>query len=380
MNSTGLPLTLYIHIPFCVRKCPYCDFYSRPGFPVNEVDYVARLLAELKLRRAWLHADPRPLSAIFFGGGTPSTVQADSILTILDGVRALWPLTPDCEITLEANPESCHADKISGWILAGINRVSLGVQALNDARLQRLGRPHTRNMALNALKKLQESGLARLNVDLIHTTPGQTLAEWHQELEEILACGVGHLSCYGLTLEPDTPFHRLAQQGRLILPPEDEALAFFQFTRRFLAAHGYDPYEISNFAKPGQRCRHNVNYWEFGDYLGIGASAHGKWTDPDGQTWRTENARELLGQPFGAPVPIPPDEAGVECLMMGLRLREGVNRERHRWIAGRDVDEALLQELAAQDLLAVDSEQLRLTEAGTPLLDEILLQLTRTNH
>ncbi|MBF0189842.1 MAG: radical SAM family heme chaperone HemW [Magnetococcales bacterium] len=372
-------LSCYIHIPFCVRKCPYCDFYSVPGQPVSETDYLTRLKAELHHRRDGLSHDSRPLRSIFLGGGTPSLLQTGSIQTILEAVRQCWPLEPDCEITLEANPESCLSDKITGWRAAGVNRISLGVQALSDARLKRLGRPHDRAMALAALKRLRQAEFPRINVDLIHGTPGHTLSEWQEELAEACQWKIGHLSCYALTVEPDTPFHRLAQQGQLSLPDDDHALALFQFTRRFLSDHGYLSYEISNFAFPGQECRHNLNYWEFGDYLGLGAGAHGKWTDGSGQTWRTANPADLTAYHTGSvapPIPVDSEEAGLECLMMGMRLQKGMSRARYRQLTGNDPVAHYgekMDTLLQHDLVEVDAEYIRLTSTGTPLLDAILL-------
>ncbi|MBF0215274.1 MAG: radical SAM family heme chaperone HemW [Magnetococcales bacterium] len=377
-------LSCYVHIPFCVRKCPYCDFYSLPGFPVAESAYVTRLIAELRHRRQESLHDHRPLRSIFFGGGTPSVLHADSIAAILKALQEDWPLEPDCEITLEANPESCHPDKIAGWRMAGVNRVSLGIQALDDARLRQLGRPHDRTAALGALDALQRAGIPRINVDLIHGTPDHTLEAWRQELETILRWQVGHLSCYALTVEPETPFHRLAEQGRLCLPDEGQALELFRFTRDFLTERGYRGYEISNFARPGEACRHNLNYWEFGDYLGIGAGAHGKWSDPvDQSTWRSANPADIafyMGQPFAALREISRGEAGLECLMMGLRLQQGMSLTRFAQVAGEAFEvsrKERLERLTGSGYLEIDEarNRVRVTAEGIQWLDEILEQL-----
>lgn len=379
--QAALPLSLYIHIPFCVRKCPYCDFYSLAGSLEKERAYRERLMVELRLRRDWIQEDPRPIHSIFIGGGTPSLLHPETIRQLLQEVENLWTLEPDCEITLEANPESCTADKITGWLEAGINRVSLGVQAVSDQRLHLLGRPHDRAMALDALRLLQQGGVDRINVDLIHTTPGQTWSLWHEELGEVVSRGIDHLSCYALTVEPGTGFARLAGQGNLVLPDEEEALEFFQKTRLFLTDQGFIPYEISNFARPGQECRHNVNYWEFGDYLGIGASAHGKWTDPDDRTWRTVNGADLTGyltQTPGVPEWIPAVSAGMECLMMGLRQWRGLDLERHRQVAGvslwSDKRQTIDNGMAA-GWFALDGSRLRVTESGVRILNALLLEL-----
>ncbi|MBF0416774.1 MAG: radical SAM family heme chaperone HemW [Magnetococcales bacterium] len=381
-ETVATPLTLYIHLPFCIRKCPYCDFHSLPDRLDEASAYVARLIDELRHRRSRLVRDARPLHAIFFGGGTPSLMQSGAILTILDAVRTEWPLEEHCEITLEANPESCHLEKIGAWMEAGVNRVSLGVQALDDHRLRQLGRPHDRDRALRAIDALKASGLTRINMDLIYATPGLSLKAWEVELTEAVALALGHLSCYALTLEEGTPFKRLYDAGRLRLPDEGLGLAFFRFTRQFLAHHGYDPYEISNFAKPGQTCRHNLNYWEYGDYLGIGSGAHGKWQDGAGMIWRWANRTDLTGylcDDFVGLEPLQASEAAMECVMMGLRKAAGMSRGRYRSITGLDLVDARSEQVMAlveAGLVVVELDRVRVTEMGAACLDDIVERLT----
>ncbi|GAB0056559.1 Heme chaperone HemW [Candidatus Magnetaquicoccaceae bacterium FCR-1] len=381
-GQAGIPITLYLHLPFCIRKCPYCDFHSLPDRLGDESAYVARLIEELRHWRSFAHGDGRPLHAIFFGGGTPSLLNPAAIQTILDAVRTLWPLEPGCEITLEANPESCPREKMPIWREAGINRVSLGIQALDDERLRLLGRPHDRERALDAVQGLLEAGFSHLNADLIYATPGQTLEAWEAELREAVGLGLGHLSGYALTLEEGTAFQRRYDAGRMVMPDEGLALEFLGFTRRFLAGHGYDPYEVSNFAKPGQACRHNRNYWAYGDYLGIGSGAHGKWRDEAGVTWRWANSTDLTGYlhgSFATPEPLSRREVGMECVMMGLRMAVGVDRAGYRALTGVDLVEARgarVWELVEAGLLEVDEARVRVTEAGVACLDAIVERLT----
>ncbi|MBF0126290.1 MAG: radical SAM family heme chaperone HemW [Magnetococcales bacterium] len=368
-----MSLALYLHIPFCVRKCPYCDFYSLVDARADQTRYATALLRELAYYRALL--PEREIHSIHMGGGTPSILQGEVIVALLEGVRRSWRLSGACEITLEANPESFSLSKLALWKQAGVNRLSIGVQALDDDRLQRLQRPHDVALAWKVLEAALVS-MDRVSVDLIYGTPGHRLAEWRRELEAVVATGIGHVSCYGLTLEPGTAFHRRG----LTLPGEEESVELFRWTRSFLAERGLSPYEISNFARPGQESRHNLTYWEYGDYLGIGAAAHGKWTLEDGTLWRSENPRDLrryltvggLRRDLGR------EEAGRECLMMGLRLTQGLSRRRYQAITGRDLvdDQAeTVGRLQAFHLLQVDSERVSLTEEGVPLADAITREL-----
>ncbi|MEO5333169.1 MAG: radical SAM family heme chaperone HemW, partial [Magnetococcus sp. YQC-5] len=377
----SVPLSLYIHIPFCVRKCPYCDFYSVAGFPVEESRYIAALIQEVSHYRTVLHEDHRPLSSLFLGGGTPSLLKGETIQTLLDGIRDHWNLTDDCEITLEANPESCIEHKPESWHRAGVNRVSLGVQAVDNTRLKLLQRPHDAKTACKAWKQLK--GFERISLDLIYGTPGQRILDWQRELETVLNWGVNHLSCYALTLERDTPFYQSWMRGELRLPDEEDEMNFFLATREWLAKQGLEGYEISNFARLQQECRHNVNYWEFGDYLGIGAAAHGKWTNLNGEIWRTENPRDWseylsMVEQGSSARRVSAAEAGSECMLMGLRMQRGMSRARYQEITGEDLMVTHASEinlLMTKGLLSVDAKRIRLTDAGMLLGDSVMMEL-----
>ncbi|MBF0462456.1 MAG: radical SAM family heme chaperone HemW [Magnetococcales bacterium] len=391
MQTSLPPLTLYLHIPFCVRKCPYCDFRSSAVAVIPEQAYLSAVKRELTWRRHQLADDPRPLQAIFIGGGTPSRLTAATMAALLDHIRALWPLVADCEITLEANPESATPDKMRDWHRMGIQRLSLGIQAFDAARLRFLERSHDLETARRAIRQAIQVGFAALNLDLIYATPGQTLAGWARELAEAMAWAPRHLSCYALTIEPGTPFFRRRQQSAWLALSEAEEVALFRQTRSQLAQGGWVAYETSNFAQPGFACRHNGNYWSFGDYVGIGTAAHGKWTDAAGQIWRSENPATveaylaILATGGDAP-PHPllrrhrvtPTEAGRECLLMGLRQAVGVERALYQRLTGVDLvhrHAARLAQWQAAGLIQVDDWRVRLTEQGVLLTDTILLEL-----
>lgn len=379
------PLSLYVHIPFCAAKCPYCDFASTVVEVLPERSYLDTLVRELTWYRRRLAAEGRPLHSIFIGGGTPSLLRGETIAALLRHVRALWPLEEGCEITLEANPESATADRMALWRAGGVNRLSLGIQAFDPERLAFLGRIHTVERSERAIAAARDAGFERINLDLIHTTPGQTVRGWREEMERALTWEPGHVSAYQLTLEPGTPFFgRYRSTG-----DEEQALALFEETRRFWADNGLFPYEISNFSRPGQMCRHNLNYWRFGDYLGVGAAAHGKLTGGDGVIRRTVNPAGLgaymaawrapVGEGGGAVLrAVSPEEAGGECWLMGLRLAEGMRRETCRRVTGRDPVEdhgQVVENLLQSGFLTVDSERVALTARGVPVLDAILARL-----
>jgi len=270
------PLALYVHLPWCVRKCPYCDFNSHasPSEP-PEAAYVDALLRDLAQDLTGASAG-RPLVSIFMGGGTPSLFSGGAIARLLDGVRALAELAPDVEITLEANPGTADAASFAAYRAAGVNRLSIGVQSLDAAKLVSLGRIHDPRQARAALRLARAVGFDNVNLDFMYALPGQTLAEAASDLEAAISLEPEHLSYYQLTLEPNTPFHRAPPP----LPDDDLAADMHDQGLERLAAVGYDQYEVSAYARPGQRCRHNLTYWTFGDYLGIGAGAHAKLTDP----------------------------------------------------------------------------------------------------
>ncbi|MEO5363798.1 MAG: radical SAM family heme chaperone HemW [Magnetococcus sp. DMHC-8] len=393
-DDTGLlpPLTLYLHVPFCRRKCPYCDFHSRGTAVVPEARYLAAVRQELQWRRRQWAADVRPLSAIYVGGGTPSLLTSATIAGLLEAIVALWPVTTDCEITLEANPESASLAKMRDWRQMGIRRLSLGVQALDGVRLQFLERPHDLEAARCAIRHALQVDFATVNLDLIYATPGQTPAAWERELAEAMAWQPHHFSCYQLTVEPGTPFAGRSHAAGWQLPDEETAVVLFRQTREQLARGGWQAYETSSFARPGCLCRHNTNYWSFGDYLGIGCAAHGKWTDGAGRIWRSRNPEGVTaymtalehGAATGpAPAwlswqPVTPVEAGREVLLMGLRHAAGVDRRLYQRLTGMD----LVQQHAVRfgqwqeaGWLRVAPQRVCLTDQGMLLLDTLLLAL-----
>jgi putative oxygen-independent coproporphyrinogen III oxidase len=322
------PLALYIHLPWCIRKCPYCDFNSHasPNGP-PESPYVAALLVDLAQDLTGPAAG-RPLVSIFIGGGTPSLFSGAAIARLLDGVRRLVELAPDAEITLEANPGSADAANFAAYRAAGVNRLSIGVQSLDAGRLKALGRIHDPDQAGAAVHMARAAGFDNLNLDLMYALPGQTLGEAAADLDAGIALGPEHLSYYQLTLEPNTPFHRAPPP----LPDDDLAADMHDQGADRLTAAGFGQYEVSAYARPGRRCRHNINYWEFGDYLGVGAGAHAKLTDP--ATGRIErSAKQRHPDAYLAAVPdgafastrrtLDPDDLVLEFALFALRLNAG---------------------------------------------------------
>ncbi|RQW80343.1 MAG: radical SAM family heme chaperone HemW [Methylococcus sp.] len=372
------PLSLYIHIPWCVRKCPYCDFNShRAEAEPPERDYIAALLADLETECA--DAGTRPIESIFIGGGTPSLFSAEAISQLLAGVRQRVTVAADAEITLEANPGTAEAGKFRGFRQAGINRLSIGIQSFNDAQLQRLGRIHGRAEALRAVELARAAGFDNLNLDLMFGLPGQTHADALADLRTAIDLQPEHLSYYQLTLEPNTVFHKYPP--RL---PEDEAIwAVQEAGQALLAEHGYQQYEVSAYARSTRRCRHNLNYWRFGDYLGIGAGAHGKITCMQtGDIQRTAKIRhpqhylDAAGQPErqGTRTGVEPADLRFEFLMNALRLREGFPGSLFRDRTGLDLD-TLEPELSAcltEGLLERQAGFIRCSDTGFNFLDNVL--------
>jgi putative oxygen-independent coproporphyrinogen III oxidase len=325
------PLALYIHVPWCVRKCPYCDFNSHAslGGPPEKA-YVDTLLRDLAQDLTGPAAG-RPLESIFIGGGTPSRFSGGAIARLLDGVRGLTELVPNVEITLEANPGTADAAHFAGYRAAGVNRLSIGVQSLDSDKLLRLGRIHDPGQARDAVRLARDSGFENLNLDLMYALPGQTLAEAEADLEAAIALDPEHLSYYQLTLEPNTPFHRTPPP----LPDDDLAADMHDQGLERLAAAGFAQYEVSAYARPGRRCRHNLTYWTFGDYLGIGAGAHGKLTHPAaGQVVRTAKIRHpdaylsaALDGPFvSRRWTLDAEDLILEFALFALRLNEGFDQ------------------------------------------------------
>ena len=361
---------VYIHWPFCRAKCPYCDFNSHVRETVEQARWRRALLAELDHYTDL--SGPRRVTSIFFGGGTPSLMPAETVAALIERVGARFDLARDAEVTLEANPTSVEAERFAAFRAAGINRVSLGVQALDDAALAFLGRQHSAAESLAAIT-LARRHFARVSFDLIYARPEQSEAAWRAELAAALAEGPTHLSLYQLTIEEGTAFHGAARRGELAVPDEARAAALYETTQALLSEAGLAAYEISNHARPGEESRHNLTYWRYGDYLGIGPGAHGRLT-LEGRKLATRQHRapeawlaavEAEGHAARARVEIGREERLAELLMMGLRLTEGVSRS------------AFERELAESPERLLDSRRSRsLIESGDLVLDDLGLRAT----
>jgi putative oxygen-independent coproporphyrinogen III oxidase len=371
------PLALYIHWPFCVSKCPYCDFNSHVRDAVDQAAWRDALLADMAYEAAL--TPNRKLSSIFFGGGTPSLMPPATVAALIAAADKHWGLAPDCEITLEANPNSVEVANFAALAAAGVNRVSLGVQALDDATLAFLGRAHSAGEGERAIATAQ-AHFARVSFDLITARPDQSLAAWEAELARGLAFGTGHLSLYQLTIEPGTRFETLARRGELVLPDEDLSADLFAATRTQCTAAGLPAYEISNHARPGEESRHNLTYWRYGDYLGIGPGAHGRRNGQATERHRKpENwlsAVAAHGHGIKAARPLTPATRATEALLMGLRLAEGVDLSHIAAQSGIAqpalVDPREVATLAQHGLLTLAGDRLTVTDAGMLLLDAIL--------
>jgi putative oxygen-independent coproporphyrinogen III oxidase len=324
------PLGIYVHWPFCLSKCPYCDFNSHVRETVDQARWRAALLADLA-HEAALTAGAR-VQSIFFGGGTPSLMPPQTVAAVIDAVRQHWPVADDLEITLEANPSSVEADRFADLASAGVNRLSLGLQALDDAALAFLGRRHSVAEGLEALDIAQRQ-FASVSFDLIYARPGQTLDAWRAELDRALAFGTDHLSLYQLTIEPGTAFAEQYRRKRFTLPGEDAAADLFELTQERTEAVGLPAYETSNHARPGRESRHNLIYWRYQPYVGVGPGAHGRRPSAAGpiaterhkkpETWLA--AVETTKHGTAIAVAVSPDEQRDEAVMMGLRLAEGID-------------------------------------------------------
>jgi putative oxygen-independent coproporphyrinogen III oxidase len=377
------PLAVYIHWPFCRSKCPYCDFNSHVRDRVDAARWTRALRADLD-QQAELLPD-REVVSVFFGGGTPSLMPPKTVAVLLDRVRRHWRLAADVEITLEANPNSAEAERFRAFAAVGINRLSLGVQALDPAALRHLGRAHDRGEAIAAIECARRS-FPRFSFDLIYARPGQTLAAWRGELDEALAMAGDHLSLYQLTIEPGTAFAVLAARGDLVPPDEETAAALFEATQDRLAAHGMPAYEISNHARPGAECRHNLAYWRYRDYVGIGPGAHGRLSRGGG-TYATRQRRapeswlgavEATGTGLEETVEISRETVIQEMLMMGLRLGEGVSRARLEEAAGQPVETLFrktLPRLIEGGFVILDAGRFAATVAGRQRLNAVLASL-----
>jgi oxygen-independent coproporphyrinogen-3 oxidase len=384
LQLTPAPLAIYVHWPFCLSKCPYCDFNSHVRETVDHDRWRGALLAELDHYSD--RVPGRTVTSIFFGGGTPSLMEPSTAAAIIDRVAERWAVAPDIEITLEANPSSVEAARFADLALAGVNRVSLGVQALDDASLAFLGRRHNAAEALAALAVAKRQ-FARSSFDLIYARPGQTVEAWRAELSRALEEGTEHLSVYQLTIEEGTKFATLAARGEIVMPDEDTQAALYETTQDILEAAGLPAYEISNHARPGAESRHNLTYWRYGDYVGIGPGAHGRLTvDEQKLATRAHRAPEIWldrvaakGHGAHPDEPVSMAERRDELLMMGLRLTEGVLRARLRDELGADVDTLLdgrkLERLVDAGFLTLDAERLQATAEGRQRLNAVLASL-----
>nr|WP_240953975.1 radical SAM family heme chaperone HemW [Sphingomonas sp. G-3-2-10] len=371
-------MALYVHWPFCVSKCPYCDFNSHVRESVDQAAWREAMLRDLRHEAEAL--PDRPVSSIFFGGGTPSLMPPETVAAVIAEAEARWGFTDGVEITLEANPSSVEAARFADLAAAGVNRVSLGLQALDDEALKFLGRAHGVSEGLAALETAQ-SVFGRVSFDLIYARPDQTLADWDAELRRAIGFGTEHLSLYQLTIEPGTRFATMFEKGQLAAYDPDAAADLFEATRAITAEAGLPAYEISNHARPGAESRHNLTYWRYSDYAGIGPGAHGRRSGAATvRRKKPENwiaAIERNGHGIEREDALTPNERAVEALVMGLRLGEGVDLSRVALLAGGEapIDARVLDRLIDHGLAAREGARLRVTEAGMPVLEAILREL-----
>ncbi len=376
---------IYVHWPFCAAKCPYCDFNShvRHG-GVDQAAFAAGLVAEL--RHMAERVPGRTVTSVFFGGGTPSLMEPRTVETVLEAIHDLWTVDGAAEITLEANPTSAEADNFRGYRAAGVDRLSLGVQSLNDVDLKFLGRLHTASEALGAIE-MARATFARLSFDLIYARPGQTIRAWTEELGAAIGHAADHLSLYQLTIEPETPFHALQRAGRLTVPQSDEARALYDVTQEITTRAGLPAYEISNHAVPGAESRHNLVYWRYGEYVGVGPGAHGRLIETLGDETRTATACErnperwlervnAYGHGLVEDETLDPTEAGDEMLVMGLRLREGLDVARFEAMTGLPLRPTQIEALSDQGFVEwLGPTRVRVTPEGWPVLDAVVAEL-----
>ncbi|ANP37129.1 coproporphyrinogen III oxidase [Phaeobacter gallaeciensis] len=371
---------LYVHWPFCQAKCPYCDFNSHVTANIDQSVWVKAYQSELA--RVSEQLQGRVLNSIFFGGGTPSLMHPDTVAAVIEAARDIWPFANDIEISLEANPGSVEAGRFAGYRDAGVNRVSMGIQALNDADLRRLGRIHSVGEAKAAFD-IARNCFDRVSFDLIYARQGQTPQDWQAELTEALSMSIDHLSLYQLTIEEGTAFGDRYARGKLRdLPSDDSAADMYQLTQDICAAHGMPAYEVSNHAVPGAESRHNLIYWRYGDYVGIGPGAHGRIT-LDGARYATETHRapgawlQAVSNGSGENLreALEREDAAVECLMMGMRLREGLDMERYAQLSGTPLNADKLQDLAKMGMISISEQRLHATDKGRAVLNAILRDL-----
>jgi oxygen-independent coproporphyrinogen-3 oxidase len=382
IQSTAPAFAVYVHWPFCLSKCPYCDFNShvRHG-AIDEARYLRAFATEIETTAA--RVPSRTVTSIFIGGGTPSLMRPATVGGILDAIARHWTIAPDVEVTLEANPTSVEATRFRGYRAAGVNRVSLGVQALDDPSLKALGRLHSAREALDAVA-IARAAFERYSFDLIYARPGQTPDAWAAELERAIGEAAEHLSLYQLTIEADTPFAALRAAGKLAVPDEDTARALYDTTQEICFAAGLAAYEVSNHARPGAECRHNLIYWRAQEYAGIGPGAHGR-IDVDAERHATATDKrpehwlmrvESRGHGIVTDDVLLRSEMADEFLLMGLRLAEGIDPERYTRLAGRALDPGRIAMLRQEGAIEVTPEgRLRVTRSGFPVLDAVVADL-----
>ena len=381
MSDNAPAFGVYVHWPFCLSKCPYCDFNSHVEGAIDHGRWRSALLAELA--RFAGETEGRTVTSVFFGGGTPSLMNTGTVAAVIDSIGGHWSLAPDAEITLEANPTSVEAGRFAALRRAGVNRVSLGVQSLDPDALSFLGRKHSIEEAMHAVGLAREH-FPRFSFDLIYGRPGQTSDSWQNELLRALEYASEHLSLYQLTIEPGTQFHR----DRIDTVDDDVGAEMYERTQRIMKDAGLPAYEISNHARPGAECRHNLLYWRGGDYIGVGPGAHGRLSN-NGKTETTYQARDPAawlaaaerGNATVKRTTLTPDERRHEVLLMGLRLREGIAAADFKTLTGSDLvdalDAAALDDLCREHYLAWDDKTLRATPEGTIRLDSVLAALAR---
>jgi oxygen-independent coproporphyrinogen-3 oxidase len=373
---------VYVHWPFCLSKCPYCDFNShvRHG-GIDEDRFLRGFVREIETTAA--RTPGRLVTSVFLGGGTPSLMQPATVGGILDAISRCWPVAADCEVSMEANPTSVEATRFLGYRAAGVNRLSIGVQALDDGSLKALGRMHTAQEAMDAIG-IARSIFQRYSFDLIYARPEQTPAMWAAELRQAIAEAAEHLSLYQLTIEPDTPFDGLYTAGKLTPPDELTGRALYDVTQEICDQLGLPAYEISNHARPGAECRHNLVYWRGQEYAGIGPGAHGR-IDIDGVRHATATEKrpeawlmrvEACGHGVTTDEKLNRSELADEYLLMGLRLAEGIDPLRYQALAGRELDPARVAALREEGAIVIDADgRLRVTQSGFPLLDAVVADL-----
>jgi putative oxygen-independent coproporphyrinogen III oxidase len=380
--ADGQAFGVYVHWPFCLSKCPYCDFNSHVRHASIDEERFARAFAR-EIATTAARTGERDVTSIFLGGGTPSLMRPETVGAVLDAIGKHWQVAPNVEVTLEANPSSVEATRFAGYRAAGVNRVSLGVQALNDASLKELGRLHSACEALEAVAIARKS-FERYSFDLIYARPHQTPQAWADELALAIKEAAEHLSLYQLTIEEGTPFFALHAAGKLKTPDEAAARALYDVTQEICAKHDLPAYEISNHARKGAECRHNLLYWRAEEYAGIGPGAHGR-LDVGGRRHATATEKrpeswlmrvEANGDGIITDDVLNAEERADEFLLMGLRLAEGVDPKRYAVLAGRPLDQRRIAVLEEEGAIAIDTDgRLRVTQAGFPVLDAVVADL-----